>query len=284
MPAPRSSCRHPSWLWPAAALLGVLSLATGPAAAAQALLRAVPYRYDVEARPGWLETRPLYLQNAGRERLKVRLRLADFRMSDRGALDLLPPGTLPSSLSGLLEFAPRELTLAPGQRRVVRLEMMSPTHGPASRCGLILSEVSAADADGSAGPSAPAALGTTLFLTRAPRSGIRAELVGLDARVDADGKVAIDVRVRNRCDRHASCSGEVKLLDSGGAVAITGVLTDGVVLPGAARVLAWASLRALPAGRYLATVAINVGVPEFMIGEKEVVVRRRGPHAASSPR
>jgi hypothetical protein len=262
-----------------AAPLCALLLAASPAiVAAQVLAQAIPTQYDVQLEPGHRESRPLYLHNMGRESVRVRLRLADFRMSARGALDLLPAGTLASTLAQHLEFAPAEFELAPGERQVVRVEMTIPRDGPATRYGVILSRVTPTDAANDA--SAPAELGTTLFLTRAPRSHIRADLVGCETRVSADGTVSLEVRVRNRSERHAPLSGEVKLSDSTGTELIGGALAEGVVLPGAARILAWRGDRPLPAGRYLATVTVDAGEPELLVGQKEVVIRRRGLQAA----
>jgi len=267
---------------PAAALLSALSLAAGPAVlAAQVLAQAAPSQYDLQMRPGRRESRPLFLHNLGRERVNVRLRLADLRMSERGALDLLPPGTLESTLERLVEFSPAELTLGPGERKVVRLGMTLPAGGPATRCGVVLCRVTPARRDDAAGvPSEPAELGTTLFLTRAPRSSIHAVLAALDARVDPEGRVSVDSRVRNRCERHTSCTGEIKVLDSAGATVTAGLLSEGVVLPGAARVFGWESAKRLPSGRYVVTVTIDAGEPELLVGQRDFVVRRRGPGAA----
>jgi hypothetical protein len=263
-------------------LLGALSLAAVPAGvAAQVLAQAAPSQYDLQLRPGKREFRPLFVHNLGRERVKVRLRLADLRMSERGALDLLPAGTLESTLARLLEFAPGELTLGPGERRVVRLGMTLPADGPATRCGVVLCRVTAAKPDGATGvSSAQAELGTTLFLTRAPRSSIRAELAALDARVNSDGTLAVDSRVQNRSERHTSCSGEIKIMDSTGATVTGGFLSEGVVLPGAARIFGWESAMRFPAGRYVVTVTIDAGEPELLVGQKEFVVARRSPAAA----
>ena len=266
-------------LYRAVLLLGAFSFAAVPAVvAAQVLAQAAPTQYDLQMRPGRRESRPLFLHNLGRERVVVRLRLADLRMSERGALDLLPPGTLESTLEGIVEFSPAELMLGPGERKVVRLGMGLPAAGPATRCGVVLCRVTPAKRGDAIG--VPAELGTTLFLTSAPRSGIHTELAALDARVDPDGRVSVDSRVRNRCERHTSCSGEIKVLDSAGATVTTGLLSEGVVLPGAARVFGWESAMRLPAGRYVVTVTIDAGEPELLVGQKDFEVRRRGPGAA----
>jgi hypothetical protein len=279
MQAPRLPSRPRAFLLPAAALLGTLSLATVPASvAAQVLAQAVPSQYDLEVRPGQRVSRPLFLCNRGRERVKVRLRLADLRMSERGALTLVPPGTLVSTLARQLKLAPSELSLEPGERRVVSLEVTSPADGPATRYGVILSRVTPDSAAGAA--STVTELGTTLFLTRAPRSSIRTELVGVATRVNSSGGMAVEVRVRNLSERHAPCSGEVKVSDAEGEPVISGFLADGVVLPNMVRVFGWKADRPLAPGRYTVTVSVDAGEPELLVGQKEIVVSSRGPNAA----
>jgi hypothetical protein len=282
MRVPRSSCPRP-WFRHALALLGALTLTLPSSTPAQVLVQATPSRYDLELGPGRRESRPLFLHNLGRDSVKVRMRLSDLRMSDAGALDLVPPGTLASTLAQHMELEPAELSIGPGKRDVVRLKIALPPDGPATRCGVVLCSVTRARPSRTHGiPETPAELGTTVFVTRVPRESIRAEVVALDARAGADGIVAVEARVRNRSERYASCSGEVRLLDSGGETAIAGRLPEGVVLPGADRVFGWKGAAPLPSGRYVATVTIDVGRPELLVGRKEIVVARRRSHVAGN--
>jgi len=283
MPRSRLSSRRAVSALRAAVLLGALQSAVIHAGAeAQVLAQAVPSQYDLELEPGRLESRPIFLHNQGRESVKVSMRLADLRMSERGALDLLPLGTLESTLSRVVQFAPRELVLGPGKHGTVHMQITLPVDGPPTRYGVVLSAVTPAQPGKSSGvPSAAAELGTTLYLTRAPRSSIHTELIALEARAGL-GTVTVTVRVRNRSERHASCTGEVKLADSAGTRVIAGRMSDGIVLPGAVRVFEWAGSRSLAAGRYLVTVTIDAGEPELLVGQKEIVVGRPGVNAARS--
>ena len=267
----------------AAAVLVALALVAPAGAGAQVLAQAVPSRYDLELAPGRRDTRPLFLHNLGRESVKISLRLADLRMSERGELDLHPPGTLGSTLLGVVEVPGGELLLQPGEKRTLPLKITMPGDGLATRCGVVLCRVTSAEPHEAVSvPSTPAELGTTLFLTRADRSSISADMVSLETSVNAAGRVAVDVRVRNLSSRHAPCSGEVKLVGATGAPVLTGFLSDGVVLPGADRIFDWRSETGLPPGRYVMTVTVDVGVPELLVGQKDIVVGRRGPRAARS--
>ena len=283
MPSSRLPSRRAASALRVVVLLGALQSAVIPAGAeAQVLAQAVPSQYDLELAPGRRESRPIFLHNPGRESVKVRMRIADLRMTERGALDLLPLGTLECTLSRLVEFEPRELVLGPGEHGTVRLQITLPVDGPPTRYGVVLSAVTPAQPGKVADvTAAPAELGTTLYLTRAPRSSIHTELIALEARAGL-GTVTVAVRVRNRSERHASCTGEVKLTDSAGARVIAGRMSDGIVLPGAVRVFEWEGSRSLAAGRYLVTVTIDAGEPELLVGQKEIVVGRPGVNAARS--
>ena len=275
----RTSPRPPESRFPVAGLLLALALASFAAdASAQVLAQATPSQYDLELRPGQRESRPLFIQNLGRESVKVHLRIADLRMGGRGALELGPPGTLPHSLQAFVRLEPRDLEIGPGERGAVRLEMTMPVDGPATRYGVVLSRVTPAKGNETA--AQPAELGTTLFLTRAPRSSLRSELAGLEARVGPAGRLAVDVRVRNRSERHAPCSGEITVTDSTGTTVSRGHIADGVVLPGATRTFGWESPRRIPVGRYTVTVTLDAGEPALLVGQADAVVGRRGPHAA----
>jgi hypothetical protein len=282
MPSSRLPSRSTASALRVAVLVAALATVIPAGARAQVLAQAVPSQYDLQLEPGRRESRPIFLHNPGRESVKVRMRIADLRMSERGALDLLPPGTLESTLSKLVEFEPRELVLGPGEHRTVRMQITLPVDGPPTRYGVALSSVTPAQPGDAAGvASAPAELGTTLYLTRAPRSSIHTELIALDARAGA-GRVTVGVRVRNRSERYASCTGEVKLADAAGTKVIAGRMSDGIVLPGAVRVFEWEGAKSLAAGRYLVTVTIDAGEPELLVGQKEIVVARPGPNAARS--
>ena len=276
---PRRSLLAPARLGLAA--IGLAAFVEPGVASAQVLAQAVPAQYDLAVRAGDPVSRPLFLTNLGDETVDVRLRLADLRIDERGGFDLLPAGTLAASLAGVVVFEPTHLTLKPGERGLVRLHMRMPAHGPATRYGMILSRIVSTQPLDVAGIEAPVGeLGTTIYLTRARSGSIRAELSAIEAAPQSDGSTAVEVRVRNRCERHVYCSGEVSLADTSGVTRARGRLEAGVILPGAARVFTWAGDGTLSTGRYLATATVDVGEPELLVGQAEIIVRPRGPRAA----
>lgn len=277
---PRQLLRVPTHL--GFALLGLVAFGPPGVAIAQVLAQVVPAQYDVTVRAGDPVSRPLFLYNLGDETVDVRLRLADLLIDERGRLDLLPAGTLAPSLAGVVTLEPEHLTLRAGERGFVRLRMRMPAHGPATRYGIVLSRITAVrPPDFASVEASTGELGTTLYLTRAGPGSIRAELSAIEAAPQRDGSMSIDVRVRNRCERHVFASGEVSLADTSGVMLAHGRLETGVILPGAARVFTWSGDGPLAAGRYTVTTTIDVGEPELLVGQTQIVVRPRGPRAAA---
>src|SRR5262249_49797043 len=159
------------------------------------------------------------VQNLGDGPVVVKVRLADWTMSETGDIHLLDPGTTPVSLQGFVEFEPRVFSLGPGESGVVHVVLRLPLGGPATRYGVLLSEVRPTSwPKNQLGPRAIAELGTTLYLSRIPPDLTRAELTGLDPRAVGDSTIAVAVRLRNPGQRHFYSSGEVALRDSAGAM------------------------------------------------------------------
>src|SRR5512134_3117599 len=94
----------------------------------------------------------------------------------------MPAGSLPTTLAGLVQFDPSEFSLQPGTNGWVHVTLSLPAEGPATRWGVLLSEVRpAAPSRPTWGPHAIAELGTTLYLTSVPPERAHADLVGLEA-------------------------------------------------------------------------------------------------------
>ncbi len=265
MSAPR---RHRLVSWLAAAAL----VAAARPAAAGLLAQAVPVKYSLTARPGVPVARDVVIHNQGDAPVVVRVRLSDWTMDERGDLELVPAGSTPASLAGLVTFEPAQFSLQAGESGVIHVVMRLPEQGgPATRWGVLLSEVRPAQWPAKAfGPRAIAELGTTLYLSRLGPETTRAELVGLEAGALADTALTLAVRVRNPGERHLYSSGTIAVRDSSGAGVATGDLGTGVVLPGAQRTFTWTCPLRLAPGRYTVTATLDTAEPELMVGETEI--------------
>lgn len=249
-------------------LLGVISLlAAAQVASAGVLVQVVPVKYNLTCRPGETVVREVEIANQGDNPIVVHVTWSDWLLSEHGDLSLVPAGSTPSSLQGLVEFAPAEFSLQGGESGHVRVTLHLPADGPATRWGVMLSEAKPALVNTpTLGPRASAQLGTTFYLSRVPAEIVNAEVVGMEFRPLGDS-VAVAVRIHNAGERHYYVGGSIALKDSTGQNVAGGSLPTGVVLPGCTRSFRWICAASLAPGRYLASATLDTGGPELTVAE-----------------
>ena len=92
-----------------------------------------------------------------------------WTLSDAGVMNLVPPGTTANTLQGMVEFEPSEFSLGPGESGHIKVRLTMPAGGPATRWGVLLSEVRpAVPKPAHFGPLAIGELGSTFYLSRVP--------------------------------------------------------------------------------------------------------------------
>ena len=248
-------------------LVAVAAVSAPLPAHAGVMAQVVPVKYNLTARPGDVTVREVEIANQGDAPAVVRVAWSDWQMNEAGDLALAPAGSTPNSLQGLVEIEPREFSVPPGESGHVRVTLRMPADGPATRWGVLLSEVRPAQAGTpQLGPRATAQLGTTFYLSRVPAEIVNAEVVGMSFKAMGDS-VAVSVSVRNAGERHYYVGGTVALKDSTGQGVAAGTLPTGVVLPGHLRTFRWICAASLAPGRYLASVTLDTGAPELTVAE-----------------
>ena len=259
--------------------LGVACAAALVAAARPAMpstnARAIPSRASVTVKPGEPVARDVTIANDGDVPVVVRVRLADWALDARGELTLLAPGATANSLQGWISYEPSEFSLAAGASGVIHVTLRMPPDGPATRWGLLLSEVRPTTwSHQGLGPRAIAELGTTLYASRVPADRIRGELTGMAVGAE-DSAMAVTLALRNPGERHLYASGRIAVRDSTGRQVADADLGTGVVLPGMERLFTWKCPTPLGPGRYTVTATMDTGEPELIVGE---TVTRWPPH------
>ena len=266
----------------------VAFMVTAQPAFSSVLAQAMPSKMNLTLKPGAPLSRDVAIVNQGDSPVVVHVHLSDWTLSEAGELTLLPPGATPVSLDGLVTFEPTEFSLGPGETGVIHVTMRIPGDGPATRWGVLLSQVRPAVwPKETRGPRAMAELGTTLYLSRIAADQTRAELSGMNVMPSADTSFSIAVRVRNPGLRHFYSSGEIAVKDTVGQTVASGKLGTSVVLPGADRVFTWTCDSRLAPGRYRVMATLDTGEPELIVGETEVrwpIVRSALPVAVTDER
>lgn len=250
-----------------ACLLALAALSAASPAGAQVFAQAAPVRYSLTVPPGETLAREVAISNLGSSPVEVHVRLSDWEMSEAGDVGFRPLGSTPASLDGCVRFAPREFSLGPGESRRVRLALAFPAQGPASRWGVLLSEVRPASPAATLGHHTVAELGTTLLLSRMPASEIRAEATDMVVTPLGDDSLSISVRITNAGQRHAWVGGEVAIADSLGVRVAGGALPGGAMLPGRSRDLTWRGPVSLVPGNYTAAATVDLGLPDLAVLE-----------------
>lgn len=254
--------------------------ATVRPASADILAQAIPAKYNLTVKPGEPISRDVAIRNVGEAPVVVSVRYSDWRMNEKGDLELLPPGSTAVSLEGHVEFEPKQFSLKGGETGVIHVTLRLPADGPATRFGVLLSEVRPTEwPKAQLGPRAIAELGTTLYASRIPADLTRADLVGLDTSSLGDSTLVVTAQVRNPGERHLYSSGEIAVLNSSGAKVANGSLGTGVVLPGALRLFTWTCSTPLAPGFYTVVATLDTGEPELIVGETEVQWPIRPPIA-----
>ena len=248
-------------------LVALILLAAARTAWPSVMAQVVPSKCNLTCRPGEVLVRDVEIANQGDAPTVVHVTWSDWQMSDDGDLVLVPAGTTPTSLQGLVEFEPADFSVGPGESGHVRVRVHLPAGGPATRWGVMLSEVRPAVLSAPQfGPRANAQLGTTFYLSRIPAEIVDAEVVGMTFKAVGDS-VAIGVRIRNAGERHYYVGGSIALKDSTGQNVAAGSLPTGVVLPGHTRNFRWICGATLSPGRYLASATLDTGGPELTVAE-----------------
>lgn len=254
-------------------LLWTVALAVTVPSASSAGVQAqvVPSKYNLTVQGEERVSRDVAIRNLGDAPVVVKVRLSDWTMDESGNMTFVEPGKTPATLHGSVEFEPRQFSLGPGETGVVHVVMHLPESGPATRYGVLLSEVRPTTWPKTQfGPRAIAELGTTLYLSRIPADLTRAQLIGLDTRASGDTALAVAFQLRNPGERHLYATGEVALRDSSGAVVAQGSVGTGVVLPRTFRTFTWTCSNRLAPGFYAVTATLDTGESELIVGETRV--------------
>jgi len=257
-------------------------------AAAQILAQVTPVKYNLTLKPGEPMSRDVQVSNMGDDAVVVRVRLSDWKLTEDGELSLAPLGSTPTSIQGLVKFEPSEFSLAAGEVGLIHVTLQLPAAGPATRWGVLLSEIRPASPKPSnLGPRAVAELGTTLYLSKVAPDVIHPELTGMDVVPTGGDSLEVSVRMRNTGERHYYVTGDIALTDSTGAQVASGTFGTGVVLPGGKRNFTWTCTPVLKPGRYTVTATLDSGEPELMVGEASfrwpMPRRPSGPLAERAP-
>lgn len=224
-----------------------------------------PTTIEVGLQPGGQHRQVLTIGNLHREKkLALTVGLADWTLDEHQRLELSPPGSSERSAADWVRFSPAALELDPGENQRIVVEIQVPVEVAGAgdyRFAILVSPVLPPPEKRRDAPSGVwnrVQVSSLFYITIPPA---KADPAVVEARIDrgADGGPSVFFAVDNQGTAHARLSGELRLLDAQGRVAlrqpVNRVVLEGQV--GQVRAPLAKEWRDLAAGRYKLDFALQ---------------------------
>jgi len=129
-----------------------------------ATIRVEPSRIILNALEGERSTGMIEVVNNTENEIELTTLLKDWSLDERDSIVVFEAGETDYTLDGLIKFNPREFTLAPGQRQIVRFTVSSPeAELPRERRGIVFIEHETDLIDNATGSKVKSQIGTTIY-------------------------------------------------------------------------------------------------------------------------
>ncbi|WP_300379478.1 hypothetical protein [Henriciella sp.] len=203
------------------ALCALASFALTPAIHAQPGPEIQPTSVELTAQPGETRRQVLTLTNTGEQEQALTIGLADWTLSRDGALRLSPPAPAASPVTEWVRFTPAYVTIPPGERRRVIVDVAIPEDLPHAGDYRFAVLASAIEPDARTGLMEKTELSSLFYLTASPAVS---DPVVTDIRLQrrSGGSPVLEVDLSNSGNAHARLDGEI---------VITGKTGERIVLP-----------------------------------------------------
>jgi hypothetical protein len=259
---------------------GACLLAVTPAAA-QVSVEVSPLRVEIQTEAGGSRTQAISLTNAGKEAVRIRATISDWRLSRDGAPQFEgPEAGRAYSATGWIRIAPPELVLQPGAEGAVRFSVAVPQGVDAAgyRTG-ILFDFSPASGD----PVARArevrfrSRIATLIYVNVGQPPAAVELTDLRIRTTPEQTLIVGT-LANTSRRTVRTKGSLVITGASGVAVREVPVPDVPVLPESEREVAVVALektgKPLSPGEYRIELKIDVGLPTLLVGETTLTVAK----------
>jgi hypothetical protein len=251
------------------------------AAPAQVSVEVSPLRVEIQTAAGGSRTQAISLTNTGKEAVRVRATIADWRLSRDGAPQFeAPDNGRAYSATGWIRIAPPELVLQPGGEGVVRFSLSVPQGVEAAgyRTG-ILFDFSPASGD----PIARArevqvkSRIASLIYVNVGQPQAAVELIDLRIRTTPDQTIIVGT-LANTSRRTVRTKGSLVITGASGVAVREVPVPDVPVLPESEREVAVVAIdkgaKPLSPGEYRVELKIDVGLPTLLVGETTLKVAK----------
>ncbi len=208
-------------LLPAKCRVGAVALSAALMAALPvhgAEISLEPTTVEMDATPGNRDRQVVIITNTDEETtVEMTIGLADWTLDREGKIRLSPPGETASSAADWVRFSPSFVTLGPGERRHLIVDMITPARLERSgdyRFALLASTIMPDARGGQSGLSRKLQVASLFYLTTDPASS---DPSISDARLTVSdaGLASIDLMLANSGNAHARLEGSVLIEGDG---------------------------------------------------------------------
>jgi hypothetical protein len=218
---------------------------------AVATVRVEPSRIILNALERERSTGTIEVVNNGEEEIELTTVLHDWSLDERDSVVVFEAGETEYTLDGLIKFNPREFTLAPGQKQIVRFTVSSPEgETPRERRGIVFVEHETDLIDDATGSRVKTQIGTTIYYIPV---GVKYNFKFTGLRVFNSPEPmpqGISLRINNDGDGHMRYYTSYKIVNSNNELVMEDKLSQLLILPKNERYFSFYLKDRLESGNY----------------------------------
>lgn len=205
-----------------------------------------PARFVLQIEPGQRDGGAITVTNSSSTTVRYLSTVQDWVFDAKGVLTILPAKSTSASIANWVKFNPREFTLSPNGRQIVRFSISVPKNTAAGeRRGVIFFSPAAK----SAGLSVKTQVGVVIYAAIKPVT--RTFEVGLPkASLNSTKQAEVNIELAATGNAHCRLNGKFKLSEPSGKVVEEGEITEKLILPGERRTITVSGNKELTAGSY----------------------------------
>lgn len=205
-----------------------------------------PVRFILQIEPGQRDGGAFTVTNSSSTPVKYLAIVQDWVHDSKGVLTAKPTNSTSVSIANWVKFNPREFTLPPNGKQVVRFSISVPKNAaPGEKRGVIFFSPTAQ----STGLSVKTQVGVVIYAAIKPVT--RTFEISLPkASLNSAKQAVINIELAASGNAHCRLTGKFRLSDPSGKLIEEGKITEHVLLPGERRTIIVSGNKELALGRY----------------------------------
>lgn len=233
-----------------------------------------PIRMELSGEPGGTHTDAVEVRNEGNEKVRIKVSMQDWYLSEEGTPVFQKGGTQARSCVGWMKINPVDFLLQPGEKKVVRYSVAIPAGiKDGGYWGAFVFETVPQIEPGQKTKSVAIKGNIAAIVYLVAGKPVPAGDISDMGYEVVKGEKRIFTRIKNSGDVHFRIKGNLKITDEAGKTVQTVDLPDVPVLAGASRTIPVSLGDKLPAGKYTAVATVDIGAKAILAGEISFVVK-----------